>query len=135
MASSEPLLRIAGLGKSYAGPVLSEIGLELRRGEVHALVGENGAGKSTLSRIVAGLTQPDRGEMTLRGQPYAPRTKADAERLGVRMVMQELNLIGNLTVAESIFIEHLPHRFGWIDYRRLNREARRRGRLSAEYTK
>jgi len=124
MPSPETLRSITDLRKSYAGPVLSEIQLDLRRGEVHALVGENGAGKSTLSRIVAGLTQPDRGEMTLRGQPYAPRTKRDAERCGVRMVMQELNLIGNLTVAESIFIEHLPHRFGWIDYRRLNREAR-----------
>jgi ribose transport system ATP-binding protein len=123
MPSPETLLSITGLGKSYAGPVLSEVELELRRGEVHALVGENGAGKSTLSRILAGLTQPDRGQMALRGVPYAPRTKRDAEHHGVRMVMQELNLIGNLTVAESIFIERLPHRFGWIDYRRLNREA------------
>src|SRR5512139_1439747 len=100
MPSPETLLRITGLWKSYAGPVLSEVQLDLRRGEVHALVGENGAGKSTLSRILAGLTRPDGGRMTLRGEPYAPRTKRDAEHRGVRMVMQELNLIGNLTVAE-----------------------------------
>ncbi len=124
MPIPEPLLRITGLGKSYAGPVLSDVQLDVGPGEVHALVGENGAGKSTLSRIIAGLTAPDQGQMTLRGEPYAPRTKRDAEHCGVRMVMQELNLIANLTVAESIFLERLPHRFGWIDYRRLNRAAR-----------
>jgi ribose transport system ATP-binding protein len=124
MAGPDTLLRLTGLWKSYARPVLADVHLDLRPGEVHALVGENGAGKSTLSRILAGLTRPDRGEMVLRGDPYAPASKRDAERRGVRMVMQELNLIGNLTVAESIFLEHLPHRFGWIDYRRLNRDAR-----------
>jgi len=101
-----------------------EADFELRAGEVHALVGEKGAGKSTLSRIVAGITTPDSGDMFLRGQPYGPASRRDAERLGVRMVMQELNLIATLTVAESIFIDRLPQRFGWIDRRRLNSEAR-----------
>jgi ribose transport system ATP-binding protein len=105
--------------------VLQGIAFDLRPGEVHALVGENGAGKSTLSKIIAGLVAPDGGTMTLRVQPYAPRNKKDAEQHGVRMVMQELNLIGNLTVAESILLERLPHRFGWIDYRELHIRARR----------
>jgi len=120
-----PLLTIQGLCKAYAGPVLSDVAFDLRAGEVHALVGENGAGKSTLAKIVAGLVQPDAGAMTLRGQPYAPRNKKDAEHHGVRMVMQELNLIGNLTVAESILLECLPHRFGWIDQCELHARARR----------
>lgn len=124
MSPPAPLLAVSGLWKSYAAPVLLEVGFDLRAGEVHALVGENGAGKSTLARIMAGLTTADAGHLTLRGQPYAPRSKADAERHGVRMVMQELNLIGNLTVAESIFIERLPHRWGWIDYARLERDTR-----------
>jgi ribose transport system ATP-binding protein len=124
MSSPAPLLQISGLCKSYAGPVLSDVSFDLRRGEVHALVGENGAGKSTLSRILAGLTRPDAGTMALQGRPYSPRDKQDAERHGIRMVMQELNLVANLTVAENIFLERLPHRFGWIDYRKLQTQAR-----------
>jgi len=124
MPDPAPLLTITGLCKSYAAPVLKDVAFDLKRGEVHALVGENGAGKSTLSRIIAGLTAPEAGEMRLRGAVYCPRHKADAEHHGIRMVMQELNLIGTLTVAESIFVDRLPHRWGWIDYRRLNEQAR-----------
>jgi ribose transport system ATP-binding protein len=123
--STPRLLTITGLGKSYAGPVLSDVAFELRAGEVHALVGENGAGKSTLAKIIAGLVRPDAGSLSLNGQPYAPRGKKDAEHRGVRMVMQELNLIGNLTVAESIFLDRLPNRLGWIDYGKLHAEAAR----------
>jgi len=124
MPHAEPLLTIAGLWKSYAAPVLSDVQLDVRRGEVHALVGENGAGKTTLARILSGLTQPDRGSMTLGGRPFAPADKAAAERAGVRMVMQELHLISNLTVAENIFLDRLPHRLGVVSYRRLNAAAR-----------
>jgi ribose transport system ATP-binding protein len=118
------LLRVAGIAKSYSAPVLAEVDFSVRAGEVHALVGENGAGKSTLARIIAGLTKPDAGEMFLDGSTFAPRSKAEAEHRGVRLVMQELNLIGNLTVAENIFFDQLPHRFGWVDYSRLNAQAR-----------
>ncbi len=120
----ESLLSATRVCKSY-GPVrvLTDVDFELRRGEVHALVGENGAGKSTLSRIIAGLTSADAGSLSLRGQPYLPRDRRHAEQHGVRMVMQELNLIGNLTVAESLFVDCLPHRWGWIDYATLHRRA------------
>lgn len=119
------LLAAKELSKSY-GPVrvLTNVDFDLRRGEVHALVGENGAGKSTLSRILAGLTPPDTGTLTLQGRPYRPRDRRDAERQGVRMVLQELNLISNLTVAESLFLDCLPHRWGWIDRAALARRAR-----------
>ncbi|MBI5388446.1 MAG: sugar ABC transporter ATP-binding protein [Verrucomicrobia bacterium] len=125
MPEPASLLTISGLCKSYAGPVLSDVSFDLRSGEVHALVGENGAGKSTLSKIIAGLVRPEAGGMELRGEAYQPRDKKDAERRGVRMVMQELNLIANLTVAESIFIERLPHRFGWINRRQLHTDAQK----------
>jgi ribose transport system ATP-binding protein len=120
-----PLLTVSGLRMAF-GPVtvLSDIHLTLQRGEIHALVGENGAGKSTLSRIIAGLLSPVAGTMALRGQPYSPRTKREAERQGVRMVLQELNLIGTLTVAENLFLEDLPQRLGWIDRPELARRAR-----------
>jgi ribose transport system ATP-binding protein len=123
MGASPSLLSLRGIGKSYAGPVLSEVDLELRAGEVHALVGENGAGKSTLCRIIAGLARADDGSMALRGERYSPRSKADAEQCGIRMVLQELNLIGTLTVAENLFLNRLPNRGGWIDYALLHREA------------
>lgn len=121
---AETLLSVSGLCKSYAAPVLLDVALELRTGEVHALVGENGAGKTTLARIVSGLTRPDRGSMLLQGHPYAPASKHEAERAGVRMVMQELNLIPNLTAAENIFLGSLPRRFGVVSYRRLHAAAR-----------
>jgi ribose transport system ATP-binding protein len=94
--------------------VLHGVDLELHPGEIHALVGENGAGKSTLSRILAGLLLPTGGAMELHGAPYAPQRKREAEQRGVRMVLQELNLIRTLSVAENIFLEDLPHTGGWI---------------------
>ncbi len=123
--STQTILRISGICKSFPGvQALGGIDFDLRAGEVHALVGENGAGKSTLARIVAGLDKPDVGSMELHGRPYSAVNRADAEKHGVRMVMQELHLIANLTVAENIFIEKLPSRFGIVDYRELNRAAR-----------
>ncbi len=125
MTQDAPLLAAERLRKSYgATAALDGADLELRPGEVHALVGENGAGKSTLARILAGLVRPDGGTMTFMGGPYGPRSKHEAEALGVRMVMQELNVIGTLTVGENIFIDQMPHRLGWIDYRRMNRQTR-----------
>jgi len=90
--AAEVILSVRGLGKTYAGPVLSDVGLELRAGEVLALVGENGAGKSTLSENYRRLVEPTSGRMQFLGADYQPRSRKEAERLGVRMVMQELNL-------------------------------------------
>ena len=120
------LFEAAGLGKAYAAPVLTDVSLDLQAGEVHAVVGENGAGKSTLARIVAGVAQPDAGAMRLRGAAYAPRDRAASRDAGVAFVMQELNGIGTLTVAESLFLDRLPTRFGVgvIDRGRLDAEAR-----------
>ena len=123
MTSPAHLLSVSGVSKTYSSPVLADAALTLAPGEVHALVGENGAGKSTLARIIAGLTPPDGGAMSLLGARYAPASRRDAEAHGVRMVVQELNLIGNLSVAENLFFGHMPHRFGWVDYRRMNAEA------------
>ena len=110
----DPLLETRGLAKSYAAPVLVDINFDLQAGEIHALVGENGAGKSTLCNIVAGLRAADKGEMRLEGHPYAPVNKRTAEAAGIRIVLQELSLINNLTIAENLFFDHLPHRTGWI---------------------
>ena len=123
------LLRIRGLCKSYAAPVLRDIDADISAGQVHALIGANGAGKSTLAKIISGLVQPDRGTMHLGGAAYAPRRKADAEACGVHIVQQELNLIGTLSIAENLLLNRLPHRFGVIDARKMRRQAYRALRL------
>ena len=108
-----PLLQVAGLNKSYSVPVLSDFSFELLPGEVHALVGSNGAGKSTTIKMFTGLLAP-----------FASRSKREAEQAGLVMVMQELNVIGTLSVAENIFLSRLPNTAGFVRYRELNRRAR-----------
>ncbi|PMS14741.1 sugar ABC transporter ATP-binding protein [Trinickia dabaoshanensis] len=121
-----PVLTVGGVGKTYAVPVLTGIDLTLNAGEVLALTGENGAGKSTLSKIISGLVEPTEGVMHYRGQPYAPASRSEAEALGVRMVMQELNLLPTLTIAENLFLNRLPavKGIGWISRKRLREDAR-----------
>jgi ribose transport system ATP-binding protein len=113
-AAGPVLLAGRGLGKTYATPVLAGVDFDLHAGEVLALTGENGAGKSTLSKIVAGLVTPTDGTMTLAGAAYAPASRKDAEKLGVRMVMQELSLVPTMSVAENLLLDRLPNRFGFI---------------------
>ena len=124
MAERDTLLKVTGLHKSYNVPVLADFDFELLRGEVHALVGSNGAGKSTFARIVCGLTARDRGSMLLQGAPYSPTARRDAEDAGVIMVLQELNVIGTLSIAENIFLDRLPRTAGFVRYARLNAMAR-----------
>jgi ribose transport system ATP-binding protein len=124
-ATKQTIFTASGISKSFAAvQALSAVNFDLREGEVHALVGENGAGKSTLTHIIAGVEIPDSGRMQLYGQQYQPDGRADAEAHGIRMVMQELHLIANLSAAENIFIKKLPSRLGIVDYDKLNRTAR-----------
>ena len=117
------LLRAESLAKTYTTPALADVSLELRGGEVHALVGENGAGKSTLARILVGLTKPDAGRMLREGHAYAPSGKAEAARRGVAIVLQELNLVESLTVAEQVLLGAWPSRLGFVDRRALREQA------------
>ena len=122
--TGKTVLETCGISKSFPGVLaLCSVDFDLREGEVHALVGENGAGKSTLVNVIAGLQNPDSGRMLLDGQTYRPGGKSEAESLGIKMVMQELHLISSLSVAENIFIEKLPNRFGFVAYDKLNRTA------------
>lgn len=121
--STDVVLSVHGIGKTYAQPVIADIDLTLLRGEVLALTGENGAGKSTLSKIIGGLVTPSAGHMAFMGQAWQPGSRTEAEKYGVRMVMQELNLLPTLSVAENLFLDQLPGRFGWIDRKRLRQQA------------
>ena len=118
-----PLLSIRGLHKSYAVPVLKGIDFELFAGEVHAIVGANGAGKTTLCNILCGLTPFDAGQLQVDGQTYLPSSLRDAESAGIRIVMQELNLIDNLSIAENLFLTTLPTRLALIDFGKLFEQA------------
>ncbi len=107
---------MSGIEKRYGALVaLGGVDLEVRRGELHALVGENGAGKSTLMKVLSGAEQPDAGTMSLAGASYAPRDPRDAQTRGIAMIYQELNLAPDLTVAENIVLGREPSRFGLVD--------------------
>jgi ribose transport system ATP-binding protein len=119
-----PALSVRGLIKRFPGvTALAGVDLDVKLGEVHALLGENGAGKSTLAKILAGVETPSEGEIELLGRPYRPAEPADAINAGVRMVYQELNLLPYLSVAENLFFERLPRRAGMVDFRKLDRDA------------
>jgi len=99
------ILRLEDVTKVYSGTVaVKQASLDIRRGAVNVLVGENGAGKSTLMKIIAGVEQPTLGRILLEGKEVSIPTPAAANALGISMVFQELNLLGNLSVAENIFI-------------------------------
>jgi ribose transport system ATP-binding protein len=121
---SDILLTVENIGKTYVDPVLSSVSLRIRSRQVLALTGENGAGKSTLSKIICGLEQATSGVMRLDFGFYKPASRVEAERRGIRMVTQKLNLIPTLSIAENLYLNQLPHRFGWIDRIRLERDAR-----------
>ena len=116
MPTSPVMLRMRGIQKHF-GPVraLDGVDLEVRRGEVHALIGENGAGKSTLMKVLSGAHAPDRGDMELDGQPYAPAGPLDARRQGVAMIYQELALAPHLTVEQNVALGREPSRLGVVD--------------------
>ncbi|MCE7030169.1 sugar ABC transporter ATP-binding protein [Jiella avicenniae] len=98
-----------GVSKSYGATVaLEDVSISIGPGEVHALLGENGAGKSTLVKVLGGVVEPDRGTMSLTGEPYAPSSILGARRCGVAIAFQELSLLQNLTVAENLCLPKLP---------------------------
>ncbi len=119
------LLEGRGISKGFFGiRALDKVDFELRAGEIHALLGENGAGKSTLVKILTGAYRRDGGAILLDGAEIAPRDVGEAQRLGIGTVYQEVNLLENLTVAENLYLGRQPRRFGLIDRRRMERDAR-----------
>ena len=109
------LLEMKGISKRFLGVrALKGVDFELRRGEVHALVGENGAGKSTLMKVLTGIYQPDDGEIFFEGKPYAVKNIGEAQALGIAMIHQELNMMNDLTVAQNVFIGREIKKGFWL---------------------
>lgn len=121
--NSEYVLEVRDVRKEFPGVVaLDNVSLRIRPGTVHALMGENGAGKSTLMKIIAGIYQPDRGEVLLRGEKVWLPTPLAAQEAGIAMIHQELLLMNPMTVAENIWIRREPkNRFGLVDHAVMNR--------------
>ena len=119
----QPLIEMNGISKDFPGVhALADCHFDLYPGEVHALVGENGAGKSTLMKILAGVYRRDTGTVNLKGSPVDIASTGAAQRLGISMVHQELNLAPHLTLAQNIFLGREPRgRLPWVlDDRILN---------------
>ena len=122
MQEGQNLLELRGIGKSFPGVrALSNVDFTLRKGEIHALMGENGAGKSTLIKILTGVYQMDEGRVTVEGQPVNIHSPQDAQNEGISTVYQEITLCPNLTVAENMFIGRAGG--AWIDQRSYQKKA------------
>jgi ABC-type sugar transport system ATPase subunit len=111
------LLEMQGIGKTFPGVrALEGVQLTVMEGQVHALLGENGAGKSTLIKILSGAYAKDEGQILFEGQPVEIRGPHDAQALGISTIYQEFNLATDLTVAENVFLGHLPTKWGRVDW-------------------
>jgi ABC-type sugar transport system ATPase subunit len=121
--SDHALLQMQGIRKSFVGvEVLHGVDLDLRAGEVHAIVGENGAGKSTMMKILAGVYTPDEGSISIDGAAQSFAHPAQAQSAGVGIVYQEFNLLPERNVAENVFVGREPRKHGIVDRRRMERE-------------
>ena len=122
--SVQPVLQLDRVSKSF-GPVkvIDSVSIDVHAGHVQALLGENGAGKSTLIKMMAGVYQPDSGQILVDGTPTTlPNVKA-AEAHGIATIHQELNLVPTMTVAENLMLGRTPSRWGLVDYKELRKKA------------
>jgi len=126
MSAVDNILEMKHISKFYPGVVaLKDVSLEVRRGEVHALVGENGAGKSTLIKTCSGAIAPSEGEIVVNGESFQGMTPKLSEQKGIGVIYQEFNLVGDLSVAENIFLGRAIRRGIIVDQKAMEREAGR----------
>lgn len=123
---SDNILELKHITKLYPGVVaLNDVSLEVRRGEVHALVGENGAGKSTLIKTCSGAITPTKGEIVVNGKSFTGMTPQTSEQNGIGVIYQEFNLVGDLSVAENIFLGRAIRKGIVIDQKAMERESQK----------
>ncbi len=126
MTSMHSALRMLDISKQFPGVrALSHVSLTVRFGTIHAIVGENGAGKSTLMKILSGSYAPTSGTIEINGAEVRMHNPGDAQKLGVRMVHQELNLVPDLSVAENVFLGRMPKKRGMVDRGEMIRNTKR----------
>jgi monosaccharide-transporting ATPase len=125
MSDSDYIVEMKGIAKAFPGvQALSKVDFFLKRGEIHAIVGENGAGKSTLIKVLTGVEKQDAGTVTLEGKAVTVKSPLHAQELGISTVYQEINLCPNLSVAENILIGREPRRLGSINWKAMNIQAK-----------
>ncbi|MCH4887953.1 sugar ABC transporter ATP-binding protein [Acidaminobacter sp. JC074] len=119
------LIELNKVSKSFPGvKALDQVSFDLKKGEVHALLGENGAGKSTLMKIISGIYKRDEGTYFIDGKDIGDLTPKKAADLGIAIIHQELNMCQDLTVAENMFLGREKKKYGFVDQKSLNEDAR-----------
>ena len=122
----DTIIKIKNLNKHFTGvKALDDVSFSVRRGEVHALMGENGAGKSTLIKILTGIYRADSGEIIFDGEPCAFHNALSAQHAGISTIYQELNMIPYLTVSENIYLGRYPMKKGGIDWKLMHKNAQK----------
>ena len=118
------ILEVKNITKIYPGVVaLNRVSMDVREGEVHALIGENGAGKSTLIKVITGAIEPNDGEIVYGGKSYSKMSPELSRQLGIEAIYQEFNLAPAVSVAENIYIGSKVNDGAVIDYKKLYSEA------------
>ena len=121
--SEELILRTENICKSFNGiQVLKNINFEIKKGEIHALMGENGAGKSTIIKIITGVYAKDEGEIYIDGRHVDINSRREAAAAGISVIYQELSLVPDLTVTENIFLGHEIMKKGLPDKKEMRRQ-------------
>lgn len=127
MSNSEIVLQMKGISKVFPGvKALDDVDFEVRKGEVHVLLGENGAGKSTLMRVLSGIISKDSGEILLDGNPVEINGIPDAQSLGISIIHQELNMLEDRNIAQNIFLgrEPVKNGLGTVDAKKMMNDSR-----------
>ncbi|CNH46403.1 galactose/methyl galaxtoside transporter ATP-binding protein [Yersinia kristensenii] len=119
------ILEAEGISKQFPGvKALNKVGIKIKPGSIHALMGENGAGKSTLMKCLIGIYHPDEGSIKVRGEKITFEDTLDALHAGIAMIHQELNLVPHMTVAENIWLGREPVHYGLVNHDLLNSKTR-----------
>lgn len=127
MSDSKIVLQMKGISKIFPGvKALDSVDFEVRKGEVHVLIGENGAGKSTLMRVLAGIISKDSGEIRIDGKPVEIHSISEAQALGISIIHQELNVLEDRNIAQNIFLgrEPVKNSFGMVDVQKMMESSR-----------
>ena len=125
MAKDDVIFQLNHITQEFPGvKALDDVSFSIRRGRVHALVGENGAGKSTLIKILAGINTHYKGEIIYNGKIFRVKNPSESQKMGISVVHQELKLAETLTVTENMFLGNLLYKNGLVDWKKMKEKAR-----------